>query len=68
MYSEDKSNPKLEKLREMLIKAYRENAESRGIVFVKTRDLAKAIVSWMKDTRGLRELGPVSFVGREGNL
>ncbi|WAR21586.1 DDX58-like protein [Mya arenaria] len=59
-------NPKLDKLREMILKSYEgeRGADSRGIIFVKTRELARAIVSWMKDTPGLRELGPIQFVGQ----
>ena len=56
-------NPKLEKLREMILKGCRDE-ESRGIVFVKTRDLAIAIVSWMKETPGLKELNAIKFVGQ----
>ena len=60
----DCPNPKLDKLREMITKAYRENFEnSRGIVFVKTRDLSKAIQSWMKETPELRDLNPIVFLG-----
>lgn len=60
----DCPNPKLLKLGEMIKKAYKDNFEnSRGIVFVKTRDLCKAILSWMQETPGLRELNPVPFVG-----
>ncbi|WAR21602.1 DDX58-like protein [Mya arenaria] len=59
-------NPKLNKLREMILKSYegKRGADSRGIIFVKTRELARAIVSWMKDTPGLRELSPIQFVGQ----
>ena len=56
-------NPKLEKLKEMILKGCRDE-ESRGIVFVKTRDLATAIVSWMKETPRLRELSAIKFVGQ----
>ena len=60
-------NPKLEMLREMIMSSYsRSDIEnSRGIVFVKTRELAHAIISWMKDTPGLRELNPIQFVGNQ---
>ncbi|KAJ8317224.1 hypothetical protein KUTeg_005128 [Tegillarca granosa] len=47
-------NPKLEKLKEMIMQAYTENKDMRGIVFVKTRDLVKAIETWMKQTQGLK--------------
>ena len=62
-FHQDSVNPKLEKLKEMILKGCR-NDESRGIVFVKTRDLATAIVSWMKETPGLRELSAIKFVGQ----
>ncbi|KAH3786848.1 hypothetical protein DPMN_164961, partial [Dreissena polymorpha] len=60
-------NPKLEMFREMIMSSYsRSDIEnSRGIVFVKTRELAHAIISWMKDTPGLRELNPTHFVGQD---
>ena len=59
----DDTNPKLEKLKESIDKAFYTEEDSRGIVFANTRDLVRAIVSWMRDTRGLKELKPVSFVG-----
>lgn len=60
------NNPKLDKLAEMVKKAFSRgrSEDSRGIVFVKTRDLAKAIVNWMNETPGLRELKPIQFVGQ----
>ncbi|KAK3094493.1 hypothetical protein FSP39_002464 [Pinctada imbricata] len=60
---QDDDNPKLTKLKESIDRAFYDQEESRGIVFVKTRDLVSAIVSWMKDTRGLKELKPAAFVG-----
>ncbi|XP_053379025.1 uncharacterized protein LOC123529642 isoform X2 [Mercenaria mercenaria] len=61
---QDCPNPKLDKLFEMIIKAYKGNFEnSRGIVFVKTRNLAEAILSWMKESPYLRDLNPIVFVG-----
>ncbi|XP_052100653.1 antiviral innate immune response receptor RIG-I-like isoform X2 [Mytilus californianus] len=60
-------NPKLETLRKMIGKTYKENMDSRGIIFVKTRDLVIAIQNWMKETDGLRALNPVKFVGAQAS-
>ena len=58
-------NPKLQKLREMILKAYERNPEnSRGIIFVRTRELAKAVCSWMKETDDLKVLNPIQFLGQ----
>ena len=51
----------------MVLRAYRGEEKfknSRGIVFVKTRDLATAIVSWMTETPELKKLNPIKFVGQ----
>ena len=61
----DHVNPKLEKLKDEIFKMCKEKRDSRIINFVKTRDLADAIVNWMKDTEGLKELNPVKFVGSQ---
>ena len=66
-FDQNSSNPKLEKLQEMILRAYRGEEKfknSRGIVFVKTRDLATAIVSWMNETPGLKPLNAIKFVGQ----
>ena len=66
-FHQDTVNPKLEKLREIILRAYKgqeQSRNSRGIVFVKTRDLATAIVSWMKETPGLKDLNAIKFVGQ----
>ena len=66
-FSSCKANPKLEKLHEMILKAYSgdDMEDCRGIVFVKTPELARAIVSWMKETPGLRELKPIQFLEQD---
>ncbi|KAL3863078.1 hypothetical protein ACJMK2_004855 [Sinanodonta woodiana] len=58
-------NPKLQALGKMIIKGFKgkEPADSRGIIFVKTRNLAKAITAWLKDTPDLKSLNPIEFVG-----
>ncbi|XP_069140707.1 ATP-dependent RNA helicase DHX58-like [Argopecten irradians] len=68
LYNPEHVNPKLEKLKEMLVEAYRQKEDSRGIIFVKTRDLVKAIESWMKDDIALRKLNPVKFVGAQASI
>ncbi|XP_071167740.1 ATP-dependent RNA helicase DHX58-like isoform X2 [Mytilus edulis] len=60
-------NPKLDTLRNLIAKTYKENMDSRGIVFVKTRDLVIAIQNWMKETDGLKALNPVKFVGAQAS-
>ena len=60
-------NPKLDTLRNLIAKTYKENMDSRGIIFVKTRDLVIAIQNWMKETDGLKALNPVKFVGAQAS-
>lgn len=61
----DHVNPKLEKLKEIIFRLYRDQPESRVIVLIKTRDLVQAIERWMKETEGLSCLNPVKFVGAQ---
>jgi ATP-dependent RNA helicase DDX58 len=37
--------------------------DSRGIVFVKTREMTVALVNWMIETEELKELNPHNLVG-----
>jgi ERCC4-related helicase len=60
----DHNNPKLLELRKLILKAFNADADSRGIIFVRTRDLVKAIYSWMEET-DLRTLKPVMFTGAQ---
>lgn len=60
-------NPKLDALKEMIAKTYKENLDSRGIIFVKTRDLVQAIQNWMRETEGLKLLNPIKFVGAQAS-
>jgi ERCC4-related helicase len=57
------TNPKLVKLEDMLIKAFRDEPTSRAIIFVKTRDLAEALVQWMRRRPQLKKLKPGKMVG-----
>ncbi|KAL3863077.1 hypothetical protein ACJMK2_004854 [Sinanodonta woodiana] len=64
-YIQEVPNPKLDELKKLILKSFREKSveESRCIVFVKTRTLAGALVSWMTDTPELNVLSPTVFVG-----
>lgn len=58
-------NPKLKELKTVIFKMLREKRDSRIIVFIKTRDLADAMVNWMRETDGLDRLKPHKFVGAQ---
>lgn len=60
-------NPKLMALRHMIGDYFKENPDARVIVFVKTRELVKAIETYMKETEELRILNPIQFVGVQAN-
>ncbi|KAK3611674.1 hypothetical protein CHS0354_012045 [Potamilus streckersoni] len=64
-YIQEVPNPKLNELERLILKSFKEKSveESRCIVFVKTRALAGALVSWMKDSPELNVLSPTVFVG-----
>lgn len=59
------NNPKLMELRRLILQAFGNDADSRGIIFVRTRDLVKAIHRWMMETDDLRHLKPVMFTGAQ---
>lgn len=60
-------NPKLTTLRHIIGEHFRENPGARVIVFVKTRELAKAIETYMNETKELSILKPKQFVGVQAN-
>ncbi|VDI28322.1 ATP-dependent RNA helicase DDX58, partial [Mytilus galloprovincialis] len=64
---ENHINPKLEALKDIIFKLYKEKPDSRVIIFIKTRELVQAIENWMKDTDGLSCLNPVKFVGTQAS-
>ncbi|XP_062594925.1 antiviral innate immune response receptor RIG-I-like [Saccostrea cucullata] len=64
-YDPNHNNPKLLELRKLILKAFHVDADSRGIIFVRTRDLVKAIYRWMEETDDLRSLKPVMFTGAQ---
>lgn len=57
-------NPKLEKMKELVLDVLGRNEDARGIVFVKTRELARALIRWMNETDELKFLNAVEFVGQ----
>lgn len=57
------TNPKLNKLEDMLFKAFMEEPESCAMVFVKTRDLAGALQEWMQRRPRLKQFRPGKIVG-----
>ena len=56
-------NPKLEYLKKLILEFYQGNENSRGIIFVKTREMTVALVSWMTETKELEALNPHNLVG-----
>lgn len=48
-----KKNPLLEALYSVLISQYSRKPESRSIIFVKTREIAKAVLTYINDAPGL---------------
>jgi len=56
-------NPKLNELKENILKHFRENKDSCGIVFAKTREMTVALMNWMNETDELKELNPHNLVG-----
>jgi len=45
------------------LKYFRENEDSCGIVFAKTREMTVALMNWMNETDELKELNPHNLVG-----
>lgn len=60
-------NPKLTTLGHIIGEHFKENPDARVIVFVKTRELAKSMETYMNETKELRVLKPIRFVGVKAN-
>jgi len=56
-------NPKLAYLKNVILGYFRENKDSCGIVFVKTREMTVALMNWMQETPELNRLNPHNLVG-----
>lgn len=57
-------NPKLVKLEEVIAQSLLQGENARGIIFVKTRALVKALVCWMQESKTLSCLNATEFVGQ----
>lgn len=57
-------NPKLETLKFILDEEYRNNDQTRTVLFVKTRALADALKKWIEETDSLKSLRPGVLIGR----
>ncbi|XP_064881217.1 probable ATP-dependent RNA helicase DDX58 [Oncorhynchus nerka] len=59
-----KENPKLDTLQYILEEQYRQNDETKSVLFVRTRALADALKSWMEESDSLKFLKPGVLIGR----
>ncbi|CAH1258815.1 DDX58 [Branchiostoma lanceolatum] len=57
------SNPKLDQLKYLILKAYAEKPDSRCLLFCKTRALTIALLTWMQEDPALCKLNPGRLVG-----
>uniref|UniRef100_A0A673W7N4 RNA helicase n=1 Tax=Salmo trutta TaxID=8032 RepID=A0A673W7N4_SALTR len=59
-----KENPKLDMLQYILEEQYRQNDETKSVLFVRTRALADALKSWIEESDSLKFLKPGVLIGR----
>ncbi|XP_072552312.1 antiviral innate immune response receptor RIG-I [Salminus brasiliensis] len=57
-------NPKLQELKFILEEEYRNNDQTRTVLFVRTRALADALKKWIDETDSLNFLNPGVLIGR----
>lgn len=57
-------NPKLENLEFILLEKYREDPDTRTVLFVRTRALADALKRWIEESDTLKFLKPGVLIGR----
>ena len=65
------SNPKLDRIEEMIKRFHAEDNTSRGILFTKTRESTLALEAWIKETDGLKDkitAARITGTGGEGKL
>uniref|UniRef100_W5L9E5 Activating signal cointegrator 1 complex subunit 3 n=1 Tax=Astyanax mexicanus TaxID=7994 RepID=W5L9E5_ASTMX len=62
--TEGQENPKLQELKFILEEEYRNNDQTRTVLFVRTRALADALKKWIDDTDSLKFLNPGVLIGR----
>jgi len=53
----------LEYLKKKILQFYQGKEDSRGIIFVKTREMTVALVNWINETAELKALNPHNLVG-----
>ncbi|XP_060562666.1 antiviral innate immune response receptor RIG-I-like [Ruditapes philippinarum] len=63
-FTDEPENPKLVEMQTIVMQIFDKNEDARGIIFVKTRELAQALVNWMKQTAPLDTLNASEFVGQ----
>ncbi|XP_060586933.1 antiviral innate immune response receptor RIG-I-like [Ruditapes philippinarum] len=63
-FDNEPENPKLLKLGELIINILGNDKRAKGIVFVESRDLAKAISNWMNETDNLKQFYAKKCVGQ----
>ncbi|KAG7323493.1 hypothetical protein KOW79_013195 [Hemibagrus wyckioides] len=57
-------NPKLQELKFILDEEYRNNEQTRTVLFVRTRALTDALKKWIEETDSLKFLKPGVLIGR----
>ncbi|XP_047662804.1 probable ATP-dependent RNA helicase DDX58 isoform X1 [Tachysurus fulvidraco] len=62
--AEGEQNPKLQELKYILDEEYRNNDQTRTVLFVRTRALAEALKNWIDETDSLKFLKPGVLIGR----
>uniref|UniRef100_A0A8B9HGA8 Activating signal cointegrator 1 complex subunit 3 n=1 Tax=Astyanax mexicanus TaxID=7994 RepID=A0A8B9HGA8_ASTMX len=62
--TEGQENPKLQELKFILEEEYRNNDQTRTVLFVRTRALADALKKWIDETDSLKFLNPGVLIGR----
>lgn len=61
---ESRENPKLKELKYILDEEYRNNEQTRTVLFVRTRALAEALKNWVEENPSLAHLKPGVLIGR----
>ncbi|XP_036447793.1 probable ATP-dependent RNA helicase DDX58 [Colossoma macropomum] len=62
--TEGQENPKLQELKFILEEEYRNNDQTRTVLFVRTRALADALKKWIDESESLKFLKPGVLIGR----
>ena len=63
-FSGEPENPKLVEMHRLLMTEVGYNEDARVIIFVKSRELARALIKWMHETVQLKPLNATEFVGQ----